>query len=547
MDDIQLDLPKVVHKDPEKQAFANILEFITNTFYRTDENNEISVQISKDPNSDNFYDTRRIVLNEGLIDAFGKLNIPRFIVYYHELGHHLYSQGYFKLFQAWTKIGQGSPIEYNKKYDHLANWIEDYYIEDKLIKEHGYLTDVITCLKKTPAEYDIKDIAYAFNFYYVHDAPTPALSYTDQVSFKAYIDRLLQMRRSNRTRFGHGVLSTLYSRTKSIETAFVELLIEFHGWCVARKILPKDNPMPALSNPNAHMQPGSGQGQGQGPGKNGKGAGSGQGKGYTDHSKQVGKNLNGYTEQYHVAQPTNLFKDEVAHEGKLIQKELLDMSQRLQADTSTLDGLFSSRHKDSAMIQPKVIIKNFFNPHRLMDQVLFKEKMHTYMNVAIFRDVSGSTHGDVRGTGICIHDMMERAISQLYREIPVDITYYLYSSGNVSILEIPYVPWSNYRNKPQAYLSNPLFVKMGGSTNSDAIADVITQQLSEKWLNIIVTDGDLNRLMARDNILGLMKNVFVVSVNSTVEDGLLGVAVKELTDLAKITPVLSTINLDRTL
>lgn len=541
MDDITLDLPKVVHKDPEKQAFANILEFITNTFYRTNENNDISIQISKNPNSDNFYDTKRIVLNEGLIDAFGKLNIPRFIVYYHELGHHLYSQGYFKLFQAWTKIGQGSPIEYNKKYEHLANWIEDYYIEAKLIKEHGYLTDVITCLKKAPAEYDIKDIAYAFNFYYVHDAPTPALSYTDQVSFKAYIDRLLQIRSSNRTRFGHGVLSTLYSRIKSVETTFVELLIEFHGWCVARKILPKDNPMPALSNPNAHMKSDKGQGNGQ------PGQGQGQGKSYTDHSKQVGKNLNGYTEQYHIAQPTNLFKDEVAHEGTLIQKELLDMSQRLQADTSTLDGLFSSKHKDSAMIQPKVIIKNFFNPHRLMDQVLFREKMHTYMNVAIYRDISGSTHGTVGNTNISIHNMMERAIAQLYREIPVDITYYLYSSGNVSILEIPYVPWPVSKNKPKQYMSNPLFVKMGGSTNSDAIADVITQQLSDKWLNIIVTDGDLNRLMARDNILGLMKNVFVVSVNSKVEDGLLGVSVNDLSDLNKITPVLSTINLDRTL
>jgi hypothetical protein len=515
------------HKDPSKAAFISILEFITNTFYRTNENEEITVQMGK--TGVNYYDTKRIMLDESIIDAYGKLNIPRFIVYYHELGHHLYSQGSFELLKKWSKLNKGGPIEYHKRYHHLTNWIEDYYIEKKLLSEHTYLTDVLNCLKLVPPEYDINALEYAFNFYYIHQAPTPALHYADQVTFISYLKNLDKLRSRNNTKFGRGILSTL-SVKRSTETTFVVLLIEFYEWCVLKKILPKDNPMPPLSNPNNHIQP---------KGKNGTGKGKGKDKGTSSpHSGQVGKNVT-YVEQFHVGKATTLFKDEVAGENKMIHKELLDMSQRLQADTSTLDGLFSTKHKDSAIIQPKIILPNFFNPKRLIDQVLFRQKQHTYMNAAIFRDISGSTSGD-------IHTLMEHVTARLHAEIPVDITYYLYSSGKISVVEVPYIPWLKRRDKPTLYINNPLVQQLTGGTNSDAIADVITQQLSDKWLNIIITDGDLNSLMNRDNIHELLKNVFVVAVDATVEPGLLGVPVNSIVDIENITPVLSTINLDRT-
>jgi hypothetical protein len=532
MDPLDMPKEKVVHKDPTKQAFASILEFITNTFYRTDENNEITVQISDKSKGDNFYDRSRIVLSEKLIDEFGKLNLPRFTVYYHELAHHLYSQGEFILMEKWQKMNNGGPIEYHERYDHLANWLEDFYVEKMLLKEHSYLTDVLTCIKKLPPSYPIDKLEYAFNFYYTHGAPSPALSYADQVTFLNYINNLEALRSKTTTRFGHGILSTL-SVKKSTETKYVEGLIKFYEWCVLKKILPKDNPLPPMSNPNNHAAPQSGQ-QGQQQGQQPGGAGGT----HDAHSGKVGKNIT-YVERMHVSSPTQLFKDEVAGEAKMIQKELLDMSQRLQADTSTLDGLFATKHKDSPIIQPKIILPNFFNPQRLIDQVLFRQKQHTYMNVAIYRDISGSTTGT-------IHQLMEHVCAKLHVEIPVDITYYLYSSGKISIVEVPYVPWENSSKVPSIYQSNPLYKQLNGGTNSDAIADVITQQLSSKWLNIIITDGDLHALMRRDNIKALLANVFVVSVHAPVEDGLLGVEVNDITDIAKITPVLSTINLDRT-
>jgi hypothetical protein len=522
--------PKVVHSDPTKQAFVNILEFLTNNFFSTDENTDIAVRLSKSGNGKhlNYYDTKQIVLAEELVDAFGELNLPRFLIYYHELGHHIYSQGMFLLREKWIKITGGSPIDHDKKYDHIENWIEDFYVEQAIVTEYPYLTDVINCIKKLPPDYDIYAIENAFNFYYIKGAPSQTLAYPDQVQFKDYVDKLLALRINTTTRFGNGILSMLSIR-KSRETRYIELLIEFYNWCESVGIFdPANPPLPPLSNPNGHVQP-------TGPGQKGGQPGGGTS---SPHSQQVGK-VTGYKEVYHITNPTNIFKDELARENKMIQKELLDMSQRMQADNHTLDGLFSTRHKDSSIIQPKIILPNFFNPHRLIDQVLFRQKQHTYMNAAIYRDISGSTEGKT-------HTLMEHVTARLHREIPVDITYYLYGSGDISIVEMPYTPWLKSGTPPTAYKKNPIFNDIyGGGTNSDAIADVITQQMSEKWLNIIITDGDLSSLMARDNILGLLRNVFVVSVHAPVEPGLLGIEINDRIDIENINTKLSTINLDR--
>jgi hypothetical protein len=117
------------------------------------------------------------------------------------------------------------------------------------------------------------------------------------------------------------------------------------------------------------------------------------------------------------------------------------------------------------------------------------------------------------------------------KEVPVDVKYYLYSSGEISILEIDYIPWEYDKDTPQVYESNELFKQLGGGTNSDAIADVITEQLSDKWLNIIVTDGDLNSLMQRENIHSLLKNVLVISVHSDLPDNLLGISIRQTRDI----------------
>lgn len=507
--------------DKVKQAYANILEFITNSFYRQSNNKEITVEIDKTNVGNNYYDGNRIVLSSQLMDAFGDLNLPRFLIYYHELGHHLYTQGIFKLMKRWETITSG-PLTYDKKYMHLLNWIEDFYIEDQLKKDHSYLTDVIDCIKKLQPEYDVTRIEYAFNYWYLYQAATPALVYTDQLAFMSYIKKLLKLRNSNPINFGLGILTTV-SIKRSKETEFVLLLIDFYNWCVAKGIFPPDQVLESLDHPTNYLTTDEGDKDGDGN----TGSSSDNQGSYTSHTGKVGK-IVGKKQRTHIGNPTNIFKDEIASENKMVYRELINMYERLQSQTKTLAGLFSTLHEPSPIIQPKVIIPNFFNPNRLIDQVLFLEKQHTYTNVAIFRDVSGSTSRDD------LFKLMHLVCERLMMEIPVDIDYYLYSSGDISILKVPYVPWESYYEEPDIYRADPLFKQLGGGTNSDAIADVITEQFSDKWLNIVITDGDLYSLMRRDNIHALLSNVFVIAVDCDVEPGLKGISVKSPYEIPRI-------------
>ena len=528
-------------EEQKKWAFAHVLEFITNNFYSTPDH-PVSVQIDKDNKGNNYYDGNTIVLSSQLIDAFATLNLPRFVVYYHELGHLLYSEGYFRFIETWQKIDAG-PLKWKKSYEHLFNWIEDFYIESRLLVEHKYLSDVMSCILKMPPEYDIKRIEYAFNYWYVYKAPTPALSYMDQVTFKTYLTQLLTMRDYKTIPFGHGVLTNLAMRPSN-DTKFAQTLVEFYNWCVTKGIFADDQPLPALTTPVAHIEPVE---TGSDPDKDSTQKGDPTPRGdpidskdktgsYSDHSGIVGRPTFEYVERYHVKTATDLLKDELVQENTLINKEILDMSQRLQADQYTIDGLFTNKYRPTATIQNKIIVPNFYNPNRLIDQVLFRKRKHTYMNVAIYRDISGSTEGNR-------HTLMHQVCEQLMKDIPVNITYYLYSSGDISIVEVPYIPWENSSNVPSVYEANPIYNQLSGGTNSSAIADVITQQLSDKWLNIIITDGDLYDLMHRDNIMALLKNVFVISVTAPVEPGLLGVSINTPEDIVNINRTLSSIQL----
>jgi hypothetical protein len=90
---------------------------------------------------------------------------------------------------------------------------------------------------------------------------------------------------------------------------------------------------------------------------------------------------------------------------------------------------------------------------------------------------------------------------------------------------------------PEVYENNELFRELGGGTNSDAIADVITQQLNDRHFNIILTDGDLNALMRRDNIAALLENVYVIGVHGN--PGTEYTAINTVEDLPKVIEGLS--------
>ena len=230
-----------------------------------------------------------------------------------------------------------------------------------------------------------------------------------------------------------------------------------------------------------------------------------QGNGGTssDHSHMIG-----VQQTLPKFDPTEvaIFHDKFVSEQKLIKNEI--MKQHRVETQQSMDGLFNSLFKPTSIIQSKVIVPNFFNPNRLVDQVLFKAPDKSFNNVSIYRDISGSTHGDT-------FELINDICKYLDNKIPIDYNFYLYASGDISILQTSFEDWDDKDEVPSIYDEDPIFQQMGGGTNSSAIADVISEQLNDKWLNIIITDGDLYDLMRRDNISSLLENVFVISVEDS--------------------------------
>lgn len=498
----------------KEEATIKLLEDITQNHYSPD-GSRVKIQLSEDSNH---YDLsqKAIHLNKNLFNEFFKLRLPRFCIFYHELGHYLYSETCTHVIEKWTKNRLNNSIIYRQKYFHLINWLEDYYIEWKLLKEYPYLTDVLQCIKKLKPEYDINAIEYAFNYYYLTGKASPALSPADGATFINYIQTILTIRINKL--FGTGILSVL-TQQNNPNMSYIKTIIEFYNWCVSVGIFPPDTVLPTLSIPSNVIMPvvsnqinseeGDGLSLGTTPGDSVAPTTSDNKTGaYTDYLKdKIGKAAIIYVERPAITTPIDIFKDIVDNEERRINTEYIDIMMKMQTEQTTLSGLFNARLEDTAIIQPKVIVKNFFNPNRLQDQVLFQKPTHTYKYVNVYRDISGSTSGTT-------HTIINEVCKHLQSHIPVDIGYYLYSSGQISIMQVPFIDWPVYNNVPSEYANDPIFRQLSGGTNSGAIANVITEQLSDNWLNIIITDGDLHDLMHRDNISALLKNVFVIVVGN---------------------------------
>lgn len=481
------------------EAIARIFERVINNFYKQG----VSVVLSDTPDTA-YCEGTKITLPLHLLEEFTAQKLPRFTVLYHELGHALYSEDMTTFINKWKNLSSTfGPILYDDKYHHLINWIEDFYIEKKLLEDYPYLQDVLGCLKKLTVPYDIDAIDKCFNYYYQKGHASLTLSPTDAYMFTNYIKNLLNYRSSNS--FGKGPISLLSN--KSNETKYIRELIDFYNWCVSKGILEDNIIYPALSNPNNILQSSGGQpanGQPANEQSDTPDASDGNGGSYSDHSHIVGELLE--VVPTFDSKEAKIFNEQFVSEEKLIRSEILS-STKVESKVDSLDGLFSSTYSDTSIMQSRIIIPNFFNPNRLIDQVLFEKPNKTFNKVSVYRDISGSTHG---GTFKLINSVCE----YLNNKIPIEYNFYLYASGDISIMETQYQYWESSYDPIELYEHNPIYQQMGGGTNSSAIADVITEQLDDKWLNIIITDGDLHDLMRRDNIQSLLENVFVISVDN---------------------------------
>lgn len=500
------------------ETLKSIFEFVANNFYKK------GIKIDLTNEADTAYCVGdRICLPIPLLEKFTQDKLPRFTVFYHELGHALYSERLTKFIEKWENLPSITTLSYKPEYHHLLNWIEDFYIEDRIVKDYSYLKDIVGCLKQLTFNYDITAIDKAFNHYYLKGCSSPSLNAMDGFKFSNYLKTLISYRQDP----AFGITSISLLTNKSINTKFIKTFVEFYDWCVNLKIL-DGNVLPPLSNPINIINNTSNTNNAniitQQSGDNGGTI--------TDHTHLVG----GCKEVFPDidVSSTAIFVDQFTSEQKMIKEKLANRSQ-VQSTNKSLDGLFTTLFKDTSIIQNKVIVKNFFNPNRLVDGVLFKMQDKAFNNVSIYRDISGSTSGNY-------FELINNICKYLFDKIPIAKHFYLYASGNISILETEFEDWPDYYNKPDLYSIDPVFQQMEGGTNSGAIADVITEQLNDKWLNIVVTDGDLDDLFDRDNIGTLLSNIFIISIGNVKHSDKIDpshlIYIKDDTDIDKIASAL---------
>lgn len=512
--------------------FKEILKTIS-SFY-AEEDKDITVSFEESETA--FCSSEgKINLPPTLLKEFFDNNLPKFCVFYHELGHALYSDPMFKLIDKWKNlVSTITNCPYKIDYLHLINWIEDYYIESKLLKEYPYLTDILKCLRLLPVKCDILKKEYAFNYYYDKRDVSPSLNVNEKIQFKKYIDDLLMLR--DKPDFGKGVLSMI--STNNTNTRYTKTIKEFYTWCINHGIFPKNLPLPPLTSPvniiqittpnGAPVPPSSiyvqNNVQTQNVPQNNSNicnnsissttntndidnnncvdSNSKIGS-HSDHSHQIGKmKIKQVFPELDLSTP--IFTEMLRVEQEYFKRTVTSYKQDTQHNS--MYGLFTVDYRETSLIN-KPIIPNFFNHNRLEDRVLFKESGKTFTNISIYRDISGSTTDKER------FKLINEVCSYLYKNIPIDKHFYLYSSGKISILETEYIDWSNYYDIPKEYKNDPIFQQMTGGTNSDAVADVIATQLDDKWLNIIITDGDLWALFNRKNIESLLHNIAIIDVS----------------------------------
>ena len=478
-----------------------------------------------------------ITLPIPLLQIFKNNKLPRLCIFYHELGHALYSKELFLLIDKWKNLSNNVTFKetYDEKYLHLINWIEDYYVESTLQNNYSYLTDVLKCLRLLPIKYDVKELDKAFNYYYKFKKITPALTNSDAIIFNNYIDELLSYRKSQS--FGKGVISLI--NQNNVNFKYIKTLTAFYDWCMAMGIFKPGMKLPPLSLPTNILVPNDKQGNTKQsnikgidapPNKQVNKKDEGTEGSSSDHTHLIGTSVKQTFPELDLSQP--IFVQELETEQKYIDRYIT--TYRVETQENNLNGLFTNQYYDTSIIA-KPNIKNFFDNRRLEDRMLFLMPKKTYNNVSIYRDVSGSTKNER-------FPLIDKVCEHLINNIPVDVHFYLYASGDISIVEVPYIKWTDAHVRPDEYSSNPDVRQLSGGTNSDAVADVISEQMDDKWLNIIVTDGDLSALFKRQNIDSLLNNIAIISIAGDVKDSRINanhyVRIVNENDICKIIPML---------
>ena len=473
--------------------FEKYLNSIYSSFYKSDGSLKIK------PGSEGGFvnlDSMEITLFEKLVTDLWESGVPPLLVFYHEIGHVLYTTG-----EVTTWANALTPPVFN-----LFNWLEDFYIEDKLMKELYFIKPYIRMLHEVVPDFidDWEKPKFALHYYYCYEGLTPR--WMDKTKpepigaqFKRYIEQLKHLRSTFTSRF---------AREK-----FVRLFEEFYMFCTKHGILSKETPPPPM-DPSGE---GSGTGEGSGKGK-GTGKGSGKGGTHTGSGSGTGGTTEGEDDSGEEKAGEGTYADDEGEdvpESKIIRppfkpldvakgfdpvlKELMDMIEK-EYEKSMYDSFRLAKRGKPELVP---ITLPTTSPRSMVDPVAietgrsdiyleYSTEEFAYTAYNLFIDVSGSVGHNPT------FNQLGKNIIDIIKHYP----YAVYGYGN------------NVTKWDQKKIDDILSLHCSDGTESPIIGDIILEKKELGNLNIILSDGDLGNLCRRKDISEITKQylfVFVVS------------------------------------
>ena len=452
--------------------FVRWFEIYLNAIYRSfyTETGSVSIQPGHEGGFINM-DSAQMTLYEKYIIDLWDSGVPPLLVFYHEIGH--------LLFTTQDVVSVGHSL--HKDVFNLLNWIEDFYIEERLMKELYYVKPYIKMLHEVVPEFidDWQKPEFAFNYYYAFEGQiplwmnqtTPAIGQT----FNNYIKRLLNLRRNITSNFA--------------QQRFVNELTNFYQFCVAHKILTPSTPPPPTQPQPQTIQGGGGTGSlgasssGSGRGQGGQGSSNDLAFDGSGSSNTLGQDIldpNNYDPNYQPTPVHTVYKPLDPVKG--FDKTLVDLMLSLQGelDKQLFNDFKFQRRGKLALVQRT---KNTISPRNLIDPIAiatnrndiyleYTTEEQNYVGYNLFIDASGSV-----GFNMDYNHGVKKII-----DIIEQYPHTVYSFNDTLVKWTP------------KEISKVLQLRGTGGTESSLIAPVVLEKREELNLNIIFSDGDLTYL-----------------------------------------------------
>lgn len=470
--------------------FQKYLSAIYSTFYRV--GGKVNILPGHEGGFINL-NTMEITLYSKLINDLWASGVPPLLVFYHEIGHVLYTE----LVKEEMVEFQAGLTDAGRK---LLNWIEDFYIESKLMRqpEYAFIKPYIRMLHEVVPDFidDWERPIFALHYYYCYEGLTPLWMSADPnnniaVRFVNSINQLLQFRSTFKSKFGRG--------------RFQRAFEQFFKLCIDNGILVEDPASPGgvldpVDTDALNKLLGNNPGQQEAGGHGSRNGTNPQVQGTQPPNQGVAGDAYANT-QGDPNNPTNVRRTyKPLDPQKGFDKKLKDLMGLLTNEyQKTLFDTFKLKKKGKPTLVPRT--RNTTSPRSQVDPVaietmrpdIYLEYMieeFAYTAYNLFIDTSGSVGHNMTYNQLA-HDIIQLISTSSYK---------VFGYANEM------VEWT------QKDIDDVLNLCGSGGTASNNIAEIVTEKKELGNLNIVMSDGDLSELCARDDIAEITKQYLFVFI-----------------------------------